>query len=142
VAADLSVLDEGQASANSASPAFANQIPSEIVVEADRDQLYRVFANLTRNASQVGARAINIELGSDGSGDKYLVIDVSDDGPGMVKSARDGLFKAFAGSARKGGTGLGLVIVRDVMRAHGGEIELLSSDDTGTIFRLTLPRTN
>ena len=63
-----------------------------------------------------------------------------DDGPGMVKTAREGLFKAFAGSARKGGTGLGLVIVRDVMRAHGGEIELLSSDDTGTIFRLRLPR--
>jgi signal transduction histidine kinase len=35
---------------------------------------------------------------------------------------------------------LGLVIVRDVMRAHGGEIELLSSDDSGTVFRLMLPR--
>ena len=140
VAADLLVLDEGQAAVNSVAPAFANDIPSEVVVEADRDQLYRVFANLTRNASQVGARAIDIRLGAGGSDDKYLVVDVADDGPGMVKSAREGLFKAFAGSARKGGTGLGLVIVRDVMRAHGGEIELLSSDDTGTVFRLTLPR--
>ncbi len=131
VAADLLVLDEGQAAVNSVAPAFANDIPSEVVVEADRDQLYRVFANLTRNASQVGAR---------GSDDKNLVVDEADDGPGMEKSAREGLFKAFAGSARKGGTGLGLVIVRDVMRAHGGEIELLSSDDTGTVFRLTLPR--
>ncbi|MDH3737550.1 MAG: HAMP domain-containing histidine kinase [Alphaproteobacteria bacterium] len=140
VAADLSVLDEGQADVNNATPALANQIPSEIVVEADRDQLYRVFANLTRNASQVGAHNIKIATASSTTDDKHLVIDVTDDGPGMVKSAREGLFKAFAGSARKGGTGLGLVIVRDVMRAHGGDIELLSSDDTGTVFRLTLPR--
>lgn len=140
VAADLLVLGEGQVAVNGTVTALANQIPNEVVVEADRDQLYRVFANLTRNASQVGAHAIDIKLGSDKSDNTYLVIDVSDDGPGLVKSAREGLFKAFAGSARKGGTGLGLVIVRDVMRAHGGEIELLSSDDTGTVFRLTLPR--
>ncbi|NNE85362.1 MAG: HAMP domain-containing histidine kinase [Alphaproteobacteria bacterium] len=140
VAADLLVLGEGQTAVNGTVTALANRVPNEVVVEADRDQLYRVFANLTRNASQVGAHAIDIKLGPDNSDNKYLVIDVSDDGPGMVKSARDGLFKAFAGSARKGGTGLGLVIVRDVMRAHGGEIELLSSDDSGTVFRLTLPR--
>ena len=140
VAADLSVLDEGQSAVNSVAPALANQIPSEVVVEADRDQLYRVFANLTRNASQVGAHAISIKLAADAPDEKFLLVDVSDDGPGMVKTAREGLFKAFAGSARKGGTGLGLVIVRDVMRAHGGEIELLSSDDTGTVFRLRLPR--
>ena len=134
VAADLAVLNEGLA--------LANHIPSEIVVEADRDQLYRVFANLTRNASQVGAHVVAIKLGADGAEDGYLVVDVADDGPGMAKTARDGLFKAFAGSARKGGTGLGLVIARDVMRAHGGDIALLSSDDSGTVFRLTLPRTH
>ena len=140
VAADLSVLEEGQAAINSVAPAFANEIPSEVVVEADRDQLYRVFANLTRNARQVGAHGICIKLAPDPRDEGLLVVDVSDDGPGMVKTAREGLFKAFAGSARKGGTGLGLVIVRDVMRAHGGDIELLSSDDSGTTFRLTLPR--
>jgi signal transduction histidine kinase len=140
VAADLSVLEEGLAAVNSVAPAFANEIPSEVVVEADRDQLYRVFANLTRNASQVGAHAIGIKLAPESPDDKFLMIDVVDDGPGMAKSAQEGLFKAFAGSARKGGTGLGLVIVRDVLRAHGGDIELLSSDDTGTTFRLKLPR--
>ena len=142
VAADLSVLEDGQAAVNSVAPAFANKIPTEVVVEADRDQLYRVFANLTRNASQVGAHAIAIKLAAGMTDDKLLVIDISDDGPGMVKSAREGLFKAFAGSARKGGTGLGLVIVCDVMRAHGGDVELLFSGDAGTTFRLTLPRAN
>ncbi len=53
--------------------------------------------------------------------------------------ARHDLFQPFAGSARAGGTGLGLVIARDVMRAHGGEITLLHSEDDGTTFRLELP---
>ena len=140
VAADASVLQADQGTVNSTAPAFANEIPSEVVVEADRDQLYRVFANLTRNALQVGAHAVCVTLAADAADDQSIVIDVTDDGPGMAQSAREGLFKAFAGSARKGGTGLGLAIARDVMRAHGGDIELLSSDDTGTIFRLTLPR--
>lgn len=140
VATDLSVLGEGQATVNNVAPKFVNEIPNEVVVEADRDQLYRVFSNLTRNAAQVGAHKIKVELAPNPPDERFLVIEVSDDGPGMVKSARDGLFKAFAGSARKGGTGLGLVIVRDVMRAHGGDIELVSSGETGTTFRLSLPR--
>lgn len=140
VVADHSVLEEGQADAESVAPAFVNEIPGEAVVEADRDQLYRVFANLVRNATQVGAHTVSMKMvPATTINGRILTIDVSDDGPGMVKSAREGLFKAFAGSARKGGTGLGLVIVRDVMRAHGGDIELLSSDDTGTTFRLSLP---
>ena len=59
-----------------------------------------------------------------------MVIDVADDGPGLPQKALDKLFQPFVGSARAGGTGLGLVIVRDVMRAHGGSVTLARSDDT------------
>ncbi|MBM3559645.1 MAG: ATP-binding protein, partial [Alphaproteobacteria bacterium] len=64
----------------------------------------------------------------------------ADDGPGLLVLARERLFEPFTGSARRGGTGLGLVIARDVLRAHGGDVALLASDDAGTIFRLTLPQ--
>ena len=64
---------------------------------------------------------------------------MADDGPGIAVRARDDLFQPFAGSARDGGTGLGLVIARDVMRAHGGEITLVQSGNEGTTFRLELP---
>ncbi|MBV9734992.1 MAG: ATP-binding protein, partial [Acidisphaera sp.] len=48
------------------------------------------------------------------------------------------LFRPFVGSGR-GGTGLGLAIARDLMRAHGGDIELAASGPGGTTFRLILP---
>ena len=51
---------------------------------------------------------------------------------------RDKLFQAFAGSTRVGGTGLGLAIARDLLRGHGGDIELLRSAETGTVFRIRL----
>ena len=48
------------------------------------------------------------------------------------------LFRPFAGSMRRGGTGLGLAIARDLMVAHGGDIELVETGADGTTFRLTL----
>jgi signal transduction histidine kinase len=49
------------------------------------------------------------------------------------------LFQPFSGSTRKGGTGLGLTIARDLVRAHGGDIALVETGDSGTVFRLDLP---
>ena len=57
----------------------------------------------------------------------------------LPDKARDNLFTQFLGSARAGGTGLGLVIVRDVMRAHRGDIALMETGEDGTIFCLQLP---
>jgi signal transduction histidine kinase len=68
-----------------------------------------------------------------------VFIDIADDGPGLAPKAKEMLFQPFSGSARKCGTGLGLVIVLDIMRAHGGDISLLESSAKGTTFRLELP---
>ena len=57
----------------------------------------------------------------------------------MPQKARDKLFTPFEGSSRRGGTGLGLVIARDIMRSHGGDLELASTGPSGTMFRLILP---
>ncbi|MBV9522151.1 MAG: HAMP domain-containing histidine kinase [Alphaproteobacteria bacterium] len=113
-----------------------SEVPTHLLVEADRDQLYRVLFNLCRNAFEAGAqRVIIVATEADGQ----IWIDVADDGPGLPPKARDNLFQAFTGSARLGGTGLGLAIARELMRAHGGDIVLVESTATGTIFRLTLP---
>jgi signal transduction histidine kinase len=68
-----------------------------------------------------------------------VAIEITDDGPGLPPKARDNLFRPFFGSARPGGSGLGLAIARELMRAHGGELTLVSSTGIGTVFRLTLP---
>lgn len=112
------------------------EMPGDLGVHGDRRQLLRVFANLARNAFEAGAEHVTVRAARDG---ERIRVEVVDDGPGLPQPARDKLFQPFAGSSRQGGTGLGLVIVRDVVKAHGGDIELAESGETGTIFRFTLP---
>ena len=119
-----------------ASRRWLNGVPETVEVNADRQQLFRVFTNLGENAFQAGCTNVRVSARTN---DERVVIDVADDVPGIPVKARHDLFQPFAGSARAGGTGLGLVIARDVMRAHGGEITLLHSEDDGTTFRLELP---
>lgn len=108
----------------------------ETAVEADRNQLFRVFANLIGNAAEAGAKTVRIEAARTAD---MTVVTVSDDGPGMPDAVKDTLFTPFARSSRPGGSGLGLAIVREVLRAHGGDIVLAASSARGTSFRLRLP---
>ena len=68
-----------------------------------------------------------------------VTIEVRDTGPGVPAKAREHLFQPFQGSARPGGTGLGLASSAELLRAHGGEIELVPATGAGSIFRLTIP---
>ena len=123
---------------------WRNEVDESTLVQADRDQLFRVLMNLGRNAQQ----AMQDEVGDDRAGlvsfmawqsGRELLIEVADTGPGIPDATREHLFDAFSGSSRPGGTGLGLAIAREIMRAHGGSIELERSDADGTAFRLCLP---
>ncbi len=118
---------------------WRNEVRAEVMVLADRDQLFRVLMNLSRNAVQAladGGGLISVGAWQAGSD---LVIELADTGKGIPNAARAHLFEAFSGSARPGGTGLGLPIAREIMRAHGGDIELVQTGAEGTVFRLTLP---
>jgi signal transduction histidine kinase len=119
---------------------WRNEVSADAMLRADRDQLFRVLLNLARNADQA--------LATDGGGlisisawrqRDRMVIEVADTGKGVPAAAQAHLFEAFAGSTRPGGTGLGLPIAREIMRAHGGDIELAHTGDNGTAFQLTLP---
>lgn len=120
-------------------------IDIDLIVFADREQLYRVLFNLTRNAfdamgpknpdsQDVGHVTIAAE-----NTDRLSIITVTDEGPGFAPKALENLFKPFVGSARRGGTGLGLVICQDLIRAHGGTIDLHASSSEGTVFEIRLP---
>jgi len=117
-------------------PAIDCAIPLELTVRADRDQLYRVLLNLARNAVEAGAHRLRFAAARE---EGIIAIEIADDGPGLPPKARDNLFRPFFGSARPGGSGLGLAIARELVRAHGGELALVSSTAAGTAFRLTLP---
>ena len=95
-----------------------------------------MLLNLARNAVEAGAHRLRFSAAREGNA---VAIEVVDDGPGLPPKARDNLFRPFFGSARPGGSGLGLAIARELMRAHGGELALVSSTASGTVFRLILP---
>ncbi|MEZ5898604.1 MAG: HAMP domain-containing sensor histidine kinase [Hyphomicrobiaceae bacterium] len=110
-------------------------------IDADREHLFRVLSNLVRNAVQAletsETRNGNIAISAHREGRK-VIVDVSDNGPGIPPKAREHLFKAFQGSTKKGGTGLGLVIAQELVQAHGGSLNIIDSDK-GATFRIEMP---
>lgn len=117
---------------------WENGVSEGIEIEADRERLFRVLTNLGQNSIEAGAGHIRLGAELD---NEWVTIEVADDGPGLAPEARENLFQPFAGSARDGGTGLGLVIVRDIARAHGGDVVLVDTDESkkGATFRIKLP---
>ncbi len=117
---------------------WRNIMDKDLMISADRDQLFRALLNLGRNAVEAmngtGTVTISARRPADG-----VEIDVTDQGAGLPAKARAHLFEPFAGSARAGGTGLGLAIVREVARLHGGDAQLVETSPSGTRFRLTIP---
>ena len=121
--------------------AWTVDIEEGLEVDADRDQIYRVLANLCRNAVQAlesdGGRKGEITVSAHREG-AVAIIDVADTGPGVPEKARARLFQAFQSVARKGGSGLGLAIAAELVHAHGGQI-MLASNKGGATFRVTIP---
>lgn len=116
-------------------------IVGSVIIDADRDQLYRVLSNLVRNAAQVieqSGTPGGVEVRA-ARNDTTTVIDVIDDGPGLPPKAREHLFQAFQGSSRRGGTGLGLAIAHELIAAHGGSIRLVDGAERGAHFRIEIP---
>jgi len=113
---------------------------SDAHVSADLAQLTQLLLNLVQNALATAEEAgiePRVALAARRS-DGEVVIEVSDNGPGIAPQDRDRIFDVFY-STRKGGTGLGLAIVDRIARNHGGRVEVDSSPGDGAIFRVILP---
>lgn len=133
---------EGEGLSDKTDVACIIDVQPGLVIRADTEQLYRVLANLVRNAQQAieaTGQPGTIEI-SGGEEEAEWWIKVGDTGPGLPPKAREHLFTAFQGGARKGGAGLGLAIAAELVRGHGGRLELLRSDKDGTEFLIHLPK--
>ena len=109
-------------------------------LEADEQRLYNGFYNLVNNAiSEVPSGGSVTILGEVAKTAHVIDISVTDTGRGMPPEIRDSLFTARAISRKSGGTGLGTKIVKDVVDAHKGHINVESTVGVGTTFRLILP---
>lgn len=136
------VIDSERLAAGDYALSFSEDISGAMNLRADGEQLFRVIFNLVRNARQAimatgkpGEICLRAE-----EDDRSWKLIVQDTGPGLPQKAQEHLFRPFQGGVRKGGTGLGLVIASDLIRGHGGRLELAQTDETGTTFVLQLPK--
>ena len=121
---------------------FAEEVPPNLFVRADPEQLYRVLSNLVRNARQAieasgkhGRIAVDAE-----ETERAWCITVRDTGPGLPPKAQEHLFTPFQGGIRKGGSGLGLAIAAELIRGHGGALTLRETGAEGSVFEIVLPK--
>jgi len=107
----------------------------------DPDRLGQVLGNLVENGVRHGAGRVTITIasGSTRTGDKAAVLDVADEGSGVGTEVRQRVFRPFWRGDHAGGTGLGLYIVKGIVEAHGGTIEVDEAPGGGARFRVVLP---
>jgi signal transduction histidine kinase len=135
------VIENDRLSGEAGGITYDCDVPADITLRADPEQLHRVLSNLVRNARQAitsAGQEGTIRISGRDTAEGWC-IEVCDTGPGLPKKALDHLFKPFHGGARKGGTGLGLAICAELLRGHGGRLDLADTGPGGTTFRITLP---
>ena len=128
------VLEEIAAGARRAGASIGVDAPAGLLVHLRPDAARRAITNLVDNARRHAGR---VELGA-AQQERAVLVTVDDDGPGIPPDRRESVFRPFE-SDTTGGTGLGLTIARDIVRAHGGDIVLENSPLGGLRARIRLP---
>ncbi|OIV37948.1 PAS domain-containing sensor histidine kinase [Mangrovactinospora gilvigrisea] len=109
---------------------------------ADADKVDQILGNLVENAVRHGAGTVTLEIEPAALGDPArpaVAVTVSDEGPGIPAESMHRVFTRFWRGSRRGGTGLGLYIVKGLIEAHGGRITVGSGGAGGARFRFILP---
>jgi signal transduction histidine kinase len=107
-------------------------------VVVDRDRLRQALLNLVRNGIDAAGEGGTVRLDVRSAVDGGLDVVVSDNGPGVPFAQREQIFAPFF-TTRKDGTGLGLVVAREIAREHGGDVMVDDSDLGGAAFIVHLP---
>lgn len=134
-------LDEASDARPGHNATMAYDGPDKLVITARPIALKRAVANLVGNAINYGSN-VRVFLRQPMSG--LVTVDVEDDGPGIPPTDLDRVFEPFlrletSRNRETGGTGLGLPITRNILRAHGGDVTLANCSGGGLRARITLP---
>lgn len=117
-----------------------SDVPADLPpVVADAAHAGRVLRNLVENAVRHAGEGGRVVVSADAV-PGFVQFSVADDGPGVPVAEQDRVFEPFVGTPGDGGrAGLGLAIVRSIVRAHGGDIWVDSGPGPGAVFNFTLP---
>ncbi len=129
-----------------------SSVPRDLSIHADAEQIGQVFSNLVSNARDAmpngGSITVNARrpradesfaFGVVPNPERFAQISVEDTGSGMPESVLHQAFDPLFTTKQNGGTGLGLAVVHQIMRKHGGSIFVESTVDVGTTFHVFLP---
>jgi two-component system sensor histidine kinase KdpD len=120
---------------------IVSQVPEEFSVDADRDLLALALRQLLDNAVKYSPAASTVRIGA--TGNRSVEIVVHNDGPAIPEQEQTRIFERFyrgAGARHIPGSGMGLAIVQQIARSHGGTVTVSSAAGVGTGFSLRLPR--
>lgn len=126
------------AAEESARYADCNVSGSSVAVAGDGRLLRRMIRNLLENANRHGRPPVEVLVRKQGN---HARLQVSDAGPGIPEAEREAVFRPFhqVGGRKREGTGLGLSLVRQIARLHGGDATIVPSPAHGTTVVITLP---
>ena len=118
-----------------------------IFVMADKERIQQVITNLVTNSIKYGVENGTTEISVQNLNEEKLIISVTDNGLGISKEHLPRLFERFyrvdkSGNRKKGGSGLGLSIVKHVIEAHNEKIFVESNKNVGSEFSFTLDKAN
>ena len=127
---------------------WRSEVPAEVTAALDTDKLRRAVFNIAANARDAMKGAGRLHASAVVENDpaaaipQWLVVTLTDEGPGVPAAIRDTVFDPFVTEGKKGGTGLGLAVTRRFVEDQGGMVELLpraADGPAGASFRLRVP---
>src|SRR5262249_42859344 len=122
---------------------FASEVPDDLPrVFVDRDMLSRILANLLSNALKFSPAGGAVSIRAERHSVSMIRLSVSDSGIGISAEDMRRIFRRFEQGSHpvRSGVGLGLAIVRQLVKLHGGALTAESTPGRGSRFQITLPR--
>ena len=132
------VADVCRAHANERGVEVRVEAGEELIVEMDSSQVQQALLNLLMNAIDASPAGATVSMRSRRDYNGCVRIEVEDPGPAIPAGTLARIFEPFF-TTKPNGTGLGLAIVRNIVRAHGGDLELIRNEPARVCFSITFP---
>jgi len=119
---------------------YRNDLHDAVIISGDSNRLKQVFLNLFDNAIKYGREGKRIEIHI-GKSDDDIMINIRDFGPGVAEDELDNLkMKFYKGSnSKERGSGIGLAVCEEIIKYHGGQLELSNAENGGFLVTILLP---